>query len=102
MDPRPDWQQIVAMSQQILASAQAADWGMVSSLEPQRRQLMEAFFAHQVGATEAAQVADGIRQVLDIDRDVMNLCQQAKDGLESQKTQLTQRRRADAAYNQNR
>lgn len=100
--PRPDWQQIAAMSQAILAAAQANDWDAVSALEPQRRTLMEAFFAYPVGVADADAVAQGIREVLDVDREVMVLCQQTKDALSQQMGQLTQGRRAEAAYTSNR
>lgn len=90
------------MSQAMLILARADDWDAVSSLEPRRRQLMEAFFARKIGSEEAEAVAQGIREVLEVDREVMILCQQTKDVIGQQMSQLTLGRRAEAAYNSNR
>lgn len=96
------WEAIVAQSRRMQALAREGQWDEVSALEVQRRADMEAFFAHQVSADEAVFVAEGIREVMELDRETMVRCAAAREEAGKQAGVMHQGRRAEAAYNSNR
>jgi len=96
------WEAIVAQSRRMQALARDGQWDEVATLEVQRRGEMEAFFQRQVSADEAAFVAEGIREVMELDRETMVRCAAARDEAGKQAGVMHQGRRAEAAYNSNR
>lgn len=96
------WEAIVAVSRRMQALARDGQWDEVTALELQRRGAMEAFFDRQVTTDEAAFVADGIREVMDLDRETMARCASAREEAGKQAGVIHQGRRAEAAYNSNR
>ncbi|WP_127476420.1 flagellar protein FliT [Sulfurivermis fontis] len=96
------WEAIVAQSRRMQALAREGQWDEVAVLEVQRRSEMEAFFQRQVSADEAVFVAEGIREVMELDRETMVRCAAARDEAGKQAGVMQQGRRAEAAYNSNR
>ena len=96
------WEAIVALSRRMQSLARDGEWDEVTALEMQRRGDLEAFFARQVTADEAMFVAEGIREVMDLDRETMARCAAAREEAGKQAGLVHQGRRAEAAYNSNR
>ena len=68
-----DIQQLVALSRTMLEKAQEESWDDVVDLEAERSGLIEAFFLEPVQQEYAEVVADGIRSIIAIDIDIMEL-----------------------------
>ncbi len=96
------WEAIVALSRRMQALAREGQWDEVAALELQRRGDMEAFFSRQATADEAAFIAEGIREVMDLDRETMVRCAAAREEAGKQAGVVHQGRRMEAAYNGNR
>ncbi|PKM46134.1 MAG: hypothetical protein CVV05_03930 [Gammaproteobacteria bacterium HGW-Gammaproteobacteria-1] len=96
------WEAIVALSRRMQSLAREGQWDEVTALELQRRNDMEAFFSRQVTADEAEFIAEGIREVMDLDRETMVRCAAAREETGKQAGVVHQGRRMEAAYNGNR
>jgi len=93
-------ERILSMTRSMLELARAQDWEALSELEPQRRQLIMAFFTEAPSLQEAAQVASVIEQVLAIDRETMGLGQAGLKQLGADLRNVGIGRRAHQAYSE--
>lgn len=93
---------IVALTREMLARAQSGDWETTLGLEQQRQRMLTLFFAAPVPPGDAPGVAAGIREILDIDRELMELGKQGMDELAAKLEELSSGRRAVKAYGTNR
>jgi len=92
---------LLSLTQALLGSAKAGDWERVTVLESERRPLIYAAFAAggvAVGDNPDRQAV--IREILDADRQVMDLARQQRDDLQSQLRDLGYGKSALRAYGQ--
>lgn len=64
---------LVNMSRRLLEAAEAGDWDLAGEIQPQRRQRLEAFFAHRDESVSNEALADAIRTMLAMDARVADL-----------------------------
>jgi hypothetical protein len=65
--------QALHLSLEMLRNAISHNWDMVISLESNRNELISDFFSTSVSADEASIVADYIRKILDVDKQLIEL-----------------------------
>lgn len=92
------WQQIEQLTQQMHDLAASGEWQGVVEIESARQARLQAFFATPVGADEAADVAEGIRHILDRDRELARRGLQAQQQALGSVQDIMSGRRALAAY----
>lgn len=84
-DQEPSLRVIVGLTRHMLQIAQYEDWLTLVSLEEARSELIAAFFAQPVADDHASDIANGIREILAMDQEIMLLSeggqQQAVNGL---------------------
>lgn len=91
-------QGIVAMTRTMLAKAQAGEWAQVMRMELERQERVQAFFAIEVPEEENERVAQAIREILEMDRRMIDLGHQGQDALSRKINDLQAGRRAKQAY----
>lgn len=100
VDPqRPDrWEEIVGLSRQMLEAARAGRWERVTEVARLRRSRVEAFFEEPVADHEAEWVSNGIRGVLELDRELLTLVQAGREQSSAAIVRFDRGRRARTAY----
>ena len=89
---------ILQMSRSMLEDADQEEWDRITDRQEQRQLLIEQFFATPVPATDAERVASGIREMLDIDRMLIDRSKQAMNGLSTDLRKIKQGNKAKQAY----
>lgn len=79
-------------------AAEEGDWDRVIEIQRQRDQALRMFFEAPVEAAEASTVETGIREILAVDRRVLELSQARMQTLSGRLEQLHQGRKARQAY----
>jgi hypothetical protein len=92
------WQQIVQLTRQMQDLAASDEWQSVVAIESARQARLQAFFAIPVSAEEAADVAEGIRHILDSDRELAQHGLRAQQQVLGSMKDIMSGRRALAAY----
>lgn len=92
---------LLSLTRELLGSAQAGDWERVTILEGERRPFIHAIFPADVTVGDDSYRRAAIREILDADRQVMDLARQQRDRLQSQLRDLGHGRSALRAYGQN-
>ena len=93
-----DIQQLVALSRTMLEKAREDSWDDVVDLEAERSGLIEAFFLEQVQQEYAETVEAGIRSIIAIDIDIMELGALKKLDLVDILQKMEQGKKAVLAY----
>ncbi len=91
------WQDISNLTRRMLTSARAGDWVGVATLEAERQQRLSAL-ADTRGAALGSQALKHYQQLLEDDRELLRLAAAARGDLGQQLAELSQGRRALAAY----
>jgi hypothetical protein len=97
-DQAQDIQQLVALSRTMLEKAREDSWDDVVDLEAERSGLIEAFFLEPVQQEYAETVEAGIRSIIAIDIDIMELGAQKKIDLVGILQKMDQGKKAVLAY----
>ncbi|MDP1774112.1 MAG: flagellar protein FliT [Methylobacter sp.] len=97
-DQTQDIQQLVALSRTMLEKAREDSWDDVVDLEAERSGLIEAFFSEPVQQEYAETVEAGIRSIIAIDIDIMELGAQKKIDLVGILQKMDQGKKAVLAY----
>ncbi len=84
------------MSRRMASLGDAGDWDAVIELEPARRNLLEQAFATHAPADEV--VADRVRSILDLDKQLMAQSIEARDRIADELSQTGKARKAASAY----
>ncbi len=92
------WEGIVALSEAMLEAARAEHWDRVTELARRRRSEVERFFTTPVAEHEAAWLSEGIRSVLDLDRELLELVEAGREASSAAVVRLHRGRTAQAAY----
>lgn len=95
---RESFDAFVQTTREMLALAQQGEWETVTRLQAERQQRLEAYFEIPVPPPLADEVAAGIREMLELDRRVMDLGRQGMDELTRKMGDLRVGRRAQQAY----
>lgn len=90
--------EILDITHEMLGSAREGEWTTVIEQEAQRQKVMHEFFSKKVSVREAEIVAAGIRQILDIDKQVMELGKNRMLHLSGQVTGVRKGQKAQKAY----
>lgn len=75
------WRDIRGMSRRLLDHAQNNDWKAALELQARRDGLIRGFFSRPVVASEAEGVRAGILEILELDREVMELTRRERAGM---------------------
>ncbi len=97
-DKSIDLEQLIALSGTILEKAREDNWDEVTSLEAERSELLELFFAEPVQPEAAKVVGEGIQTILAIDQEIMALGNLVKLDLAESLHKLEQGKKAVKAY----
>jgi len=92
---------ILKLSRQMLADASDSKWDEIITMQSKRQQLMNHFFATPVPREEAEKVANGIREMLDIDRIIIDQSKLAMNGLSTDLDKINHGMKAQQAYADN-
>lgn len=90
--------QLIALSRAMLEKAQEDSWGEVIDLEAERSGLIETFFLEPVPQEFAVEVEAGIRSIIAMDIDVMELGKREKLDLVGNLQKMEQGKKAVRAY----
>jgi hypothetical protein len=93
-----DLQQLVELTRTMLEKAQASLWDEVIETEALRRELISAFFLVPIQPELASPVAEGIRLILAMDRDIEKLGLAEKEAMGQALRQMEQGKKAVKAY----
>ena len=94
-----EWQEISKLTKRMLASARAGDWVGVATLEAERQHHLDGLSGVRA-AEPGGEVLAEYRQLLENDRELLRLSAAARGEMERQLTEVSQGRRAVAAYGQ--
>ncbi|MFZ5620716.1 MAG: flagellar protein FliT [Pseudomonadota bacterium] len=92
---------LLSLTRELLGSAEAGDWERVTILEGERRPLIHAIFPADAAVGDDSYRRAAIREILEADRQVMDLARQQRDRLQLQLRDLGHGRSALRAYGQN-
>ena len=84
----------------MLDHARAGEWEQVIQLERTRQTLIRTFFNTHDPQQLAGTVAEGIRQVIETDREVMQFGKNSMQGIRQSLEKLSTGKQATAAYSQ--
>jgi hypothetical protein len=93
-----DWEVLLSITRQMLAMASAGDWDCVLPLEEERRARIARFFATTVSPQEADSVREGILEILESDKRLLELSQQQRGKRSADVLQFRQKAAAQRAY----
>ena len=96
------FEHILGLTSSMLEKAQAHEWAAVMGLEVERQGRLVDFFATEVTRAEAAYVAAAIRQMQEINRQIMGLGEHLQQQIAGELQGLETGRKATRAYNLNR
>ncbi len=97
-DKAQDLQQLIALSRTMLEKAQEDSWDDVIDLEAERSELIKVFFSEPVQQEYTDVVEAGIRTIIDIDIDIMELGSLKKLDLVDILQKMGQGKKAVQAY----
>ena len=95
------WSQIEQLSQTLLELAKESKWGDLEWTGNRRREQLEAFFATEVDDALKPKVIEGIKNIQNIDDEVVSLVQQSSAELQKSLLSLAKGKKAKKAYQQN-
>jgi hypothetical protein len=93
-----DLQQLVELTRTMREKAQASLWDEVIDQEAVRRELISAFFHIPVQPELASPIAEGIRLILEMDRDIERLGLAEKEEIGQALRQMGQGKKVVRAY----
>lgn len=92
------WADIRGMSCQLLDCARRSDWQAAIEFQARRDGLIRGFFSNPVGASEANSVREGIVEILEMDKEVMELTREGRGRTGAKIYQLQCGRKARKVY----
>ena len=92
---------ILKLSRNMLEDAGEGKWEHILQMQVERQQMLESYFAEPVPATAAEMVATGIREMLSIDRILMDRGKQHMGELSTDLRNISQGTKAKQAYVEN-
>lgn len=95
------WNKIIRLSNNMLDLSRREQWDELGSLEKKRGELLNEYFLKAVDESESERIAEGINEILMIDREIIKICQFQKDEFGEKLSQFNTSRRAKNAYRAN-
>lgn len=92
---------ILKLSRNMHEAAGKGEWEQILKMQTERQQMMDNYFAEPVPAEQAEKVATGIREMLDMDRVLMDRSRQQMSSLSSDMQSISQGVKAQKAYGDN-
>lgn len=92
-----DIQKILSLSEKMLEKARQEDWEDVTSMETQRRDLIASVFSSPVRVGNG-KLADGIRLILEKDREIVKLGAAHRDAVRGALRRINRGKNAVEAY----
>lgn len=98
LDSRTEADQLLDLTQAMLAAAKADDWDLFELLEPQRKTMLEMVFGNQSDETAKLQMVDVVKEIQLIDKAICELIGQQRDQAAEELRQLKHARAGNKAY----
>lgn len=98
MDSVQTWNEITGMTQLMLSHARSGEWDTVIAMESQRQDKMREFFEVSVPLEAAQGIAEGISQVMALDKEIMSLGESGISKLGDDLTRINRGKKAQFAY----
>ena len=92
------WNRIIEISHSMQSCARQGKWEEVQDMEVSRREIMLNFFSTTASVDEAEWISRGIREVLEIDREIMDLGKKNLHKLSQQIQNLKVGEKVEKAY----
>jgi len=92
------WQDILQMTQQMQQLSAEENWQAMIDLDVQRLVMLQDFFSNPVTESEAAEVATGIREILDSDQKLMQTGKAMQQEMSATVQKISTSRQAIKAY----
>lgn len=89
---------IIAMSREMLCACQTGEWERFHDLEPRRRKEIMALFAAPPLGGETEHVASAISEVIDLDEEIISLCEAEKQSCADRLAEIRHGQRVHHAY----
>jgi len=98
MNRQEAWIEIADMTQQMLVHARSGEWNTVISLETDRQSKMQCYFSSTPQLEEAEWIAEGIMNVMTIDKEIMSLGKTGINKLGQSLAHIQRGKKAKFAY----
>ena len=85
----------------MLKMANDSNWDELVDIEEQRRNLIHDFFSSPAEIEDVPEITEGTKNILDIDRQIMEMSKNHRDELGTQLSDMKQGSRVSKAYMQN-
>lgn len=92
---------ILKLSRIMLKDSSKGKWGRILKMQTDRQQMLDNYFAKPVSPADAEKVATGIREMLDIDRTLMDRGRKQMGELSADMRNINQGVKAKQAYVEN-
>jgi hypothetical protein len=89
---------LLKLSRAMWTDARAGEWARVIELEAERRTLMDGVFRDGMGGATDVQTEAVMREIVDTDKQTMDLLEHCHNEVGRQLRELASRRKARAAY----
>ena len=89
---------ILAHTREMLNACEQEQWDSLTSMEDDRRKMVEAFFVPAPEQQESEAVASAIRQMQELDEELIRRCTEARQVCLQRVTNVEAGKRASAAY----
>ena len=91
---------ILNITKAMLDAAKTEDWQKLTEMEPLRKQYLDEFFVSPVTAEESPWVKLGIERIMEIDKQLIAISEQAKRSMVNSRSNMTKGQNAAKAYTQ--
>jgi len=98
MDRRHTWREIDAMTNSMLNHARSGEWDSVIKIEADRQNTMQVFFADNPQQQDAEWIAAGIKSIMIMDKEIMQLGKSGVQELGRQLHNIHKGKKAQQAY----
>lgn len=88
----------LSLTEQMISRAQAGEWEEVAALDRERRQILASFFSKPLSGDMKARVAEGIRTILEKDREILRLGVAKRSELKASLSSMGKKKSAVKAY----
>jgi len=89
---------LLELTRAMWTGARAGEWATVIELEAERRTLMDDVFRERTAGAMDVQTEAVMREIVDMDKQTMDLLEQCRGEVGRQLRELASRRKARAAY----
>ncbi len=79
--PEPEWECIMSLSRDMLDGAREREWDNVRKMQAQRLELLHRYFTTSPTPAELERISPEVRELLEMDEEVMKLGRQAQQQL---------------------